>query len=92
MPHDPVSRRQFLHNIAAGSAGAALVSAPAAAASGAADGLEPPLPRTVESYPIAEPGKGAVVDRLKIVSTEPVTDPYAERVRTFSAGIEATPT
>jgi phosphoglycerate dehydrogenase-like enzyme len=88
MPHDPVSRRQFLQNVAAGSAGAALVSAPTAAASIPAGGPEPPLPSTVESYPIAAPGKGLVVDRLKIVSTESLTDPYAERVRNLSSGLE----
>jgi phosphoglycerate dehydrogenase-like enzyme len=88
MPHDPVSRRQFLQNVAAGSAGAALVSAPTAAASTPAGGPEPPLPSTVESYPIAAPGKGLVVDRLKIVSTESLIDPYAERVRNLSSGLE----
>jgi hypothetical protein len=88
MPHDPVSRRQFLHNIAAGSAGAALVSAPAVAGSTVPGGLEPPLPSTMESYPIMEPGKGVALDRLKIVSTEALTDPYEERVRSLAYGIE----
>jgi phosphoglycerate dehydrogenase-like enzyme len=88
MPHDPVSRRQFLHNIAAGSAGAALVSAPAVAGSAVPGGLEPPLPSTMESYPIVEAGKGVGLDRLKIVSTEALTDPYEERVRSLSSGIE----
>ncbi len=88
MPHDPVSRRQFLQNVAAGSAGAALVSAPTAAASTPAGGPEPPLPNTMESYPIAAPGKGLAVDRLKIVSTESLIDPYTERVRSLSSGIE----
>jgi phosphoglycerate dehydrogenase-like enzyme len=93
MPHDPVSRRQFLHNVAAGSAGAALVSAPAVAgstpaASTPAGSPEPPLPHTMESYPIAAPGKGLVVDRLKIVSTEALIAPYAERVGGLSSGLE----
>jgi len=92
MPHDPVSRRQFLHNIAAGSTGAALGStlanAHAAAGSTASTGPEPPWPRTVESYPIVEPGKGVTVDHLKIVSAEQIQDPYAERIRSVSPGIE----
>ncbi|HXJ94794.1 MAG TPA: D-2-hydroxyacid dehydrogenase [Terriglobia bacterium] len=88
MPHDPVSRRQFLQNVAAGSAGAALAGAPAAAATPPSGGAEPPVPSTVESYPIASPGKGLVVDRLKIVSTESLNDPYAERVRNLSSGLE----
>jgi len=92
MPHDPVSRRHFLHNIAAGSTGAALGSAladaHAAARSTVGTGPEPPWPRTVESYPIVEPGKGVTVDHLKIVSAEQLQDPYAERVRSVSPGIE----
>jgi len=88
MPHDPVSRRQFLHNIAAGSTGAALGSALAAphAAFGSTSGggPEPPWPRTIESYPIAEPGKGMTVDHLKIVTTEEVPNPlrgaYSRRI------------
>jgi len=89
MPHDPVSRRQFLHNAATGSAGVALgtslAGAPAANASIAGD---PPLPHTMESYPIAEPGKGAAVDHLKIVSMENMPDLYSERIRALSSGIE----
>src|ERR1035441_6181580 len=91
MPHDPVSRRQFLHNAAAGSAGAALgtslVGAPTAHGS-IAGSPEPPLPHTMESYPIAEPGKVAAVDHLKIVSMENMADLYSERLRALSSGVE----
>ena len=90
MPHDSVSRREFLHNMAAGSTGAALGSALAGTSAAAATpvdaGGEPPLPSTVESYPIAQPGKG--VDRLKIVTMGKLPDPYPERIRSFSSGIE----
>ena len=88
MPHDTVSRRQFLQNVAASSASATLVSTPTAAASRPAGGPQPPLPSTMESYPIAAPGEGLAVDRLKIVSTEALIDPYAERVRSLSSGVE----
>jgi phosphoglycerate dehydrogenase-like enzyme len=92
MPHDPFSRRQFLQNIAAGSTGAALGSALADShpTAGSTDnaGLEPPWPSTIESYPIVEPGKGVTVDHLKIVTTEQMPDPYAERIRSVSPGIE----
>jgi phosphoglycerate dehydrogenase-like enzyme len=91
MPHDSVSRRQFLHNVAAGSTGAAVGAslAGAAAADGSAAGpADPPLPHTMESYPIAEPGKGAAVDRLKIVSMADLPAPYPERIRSLSPGIE----
>jgi len=92
MPHDPVSRREFLHNIAAGSTGAALGSTLAGgqplAGSNGRGGPEPPWPNTTESYPIVEPGKGAAVDHLKIVSTEELPDPHLERIRELSPGIE----
>lgn len=90
MPHDSVSRREFLHNIGARSTGAALgtslASTPAAASSGGDP--EPPFPRTMESYPIAEPSKGAAGDRLKIVSRGTLPAPYPERIRALSFGIE----
>jgi phosphoglycerate dehydrogenase-like enzyme len=89
MSRDPVSRREFLHNVAAGSTGAAvgtvIASAPGIAASPDAR-PEPPLPYTMESYPIAEPGKE--VDRLKIVTMGKLPDPYAERIRGVSSAID----
>jgi len=89
MPHNPVSRRQFLHNAAAGTAGGALgtslVGAPAAEASSPGD---PPFPHTMESYPIAELGKGAPADHMKIVSMENMPDPYSQRIRALSSGID----
>jgi phosphoglycerate dehydrogenase-like enzyme len=91
MPHDPVSRRQFLHNVAAGSTGVALATlaagAPAAARSAAA-GPEPPFPLTVESYPLVEPGKGAAVGRLKLVTMDTLPAPYVRRIGALSSGIE----
>jgi phosphoglycerate dehydrogenase-like enzyme len=89
MSHDFVSRREFLHNMAAGSTGAALGTALAGApatAAGTTAAAEPPLPHTMESYPIVEPGKG--VDRLKIVTMGKLPDPYPERIRSLSPGIE----
>jgi phosphoglycerate dehydrogenase-like enzyme len=35
-----------------------------------------------------EPGKGVTVDHLKIVSTEELPDPYPERIRNVSSGVE----
>ncbi len=91
MPLDPVSRREFLHNIAAGSTGAALgttlAGVPLAAANPAA-ALDPPFPLTMESYPLVEPGKGAAVERLKIVTMDKLPDPYSQRIRALSSGIE----
>ena len=90
MPHDPVSRRHFLQNFAAGSTGAALgatLDSRGTAAGAVDDGLTP-WPRTVESYPIVEPGKGVTVDHLKIVTTEQLPDTYAERIRSVTSGID----
>lgn len=90
MPHDSVSRREFLHNMAAGSTGAALGSALAGASATAARpvdaGAEPPYPRTMESYPIVESPKG--LDHFKIVTTRRLPDPYPERIRSLSPAIE----
>ncbi len=89
MPNDSVSRREFLHNMAAGSTGAALgtvlAGAPASAAHPAVD-AEPPFPRTMESYPIVQPGKET--DRFKIVSKFNMPDSFVERIRALSPGID----
>jgi len=88
MPNDSVSRREFLHNMAAGSTGAALGTAFAGAPANAAHPAvapEPPFPRTMESYPIVQP-KGA--DRFKIVTKFDMPDSFAERIRALSPGID----
>ncbi|MGH6628906.1 MAG: D-2-hydroxyacid dehydrogenase, partial [Burkholderiales bacterium] len=89
MPHDGVSRRRFLQNVAAGSTGAALGTMPAvASATSVATPEAAPFPMTVESYPIAEPGKGAALDHLKIVTQEEIPATYQEKIRGYSAGVE----
>ena len=42
----------------------------------------------MESYPIAELGKGAPADHMKIVSMENMPDPYSQRIRALSSGID----
>jgi len=89
MPYDGVSRRRFLQNVAAGSTGAALGAVPAVAT--AASTVPPeaaPFPVTVESYPIAEPGKGAALDHLKIVTQEEFPGEYQEKIRGYAPGVE----
>ena len=89
MPYDGVSRRRFLQNVAAGSTGAALASMPVVTpASSAASPPGAPFPVTVESYPLAEPGKGAAVDHLKIATQEEIADQYQQKVRGYSPGVE----
>ena len=87
MSPENVSRRRFLSGVAVGSTGAALASLPGAltAADGAA-ALAPP--ETMESYPIVEPGKGAALDHLKIVTGDGIPQPYQEKIRAYAPGVE----
>jgi len=72
MPHDPVSRRQFLHNAATSSAGVALGTSLAAPHSQwqQSQGIPAAIAHTMESYPIAEPSRARGGVSLKIVSME----------------------
>jgi phosphoglycerate dehydrogenase-like enzyme len=89
MSNDAVSRRRFLQNMAAGSTGAALATLPAAMpATGVGSPAEVPFPVTVESYPLAEPGKGATLDHLKIATQEKIADQYQGKIRGYSPGVE----
>ena len=89
MPHDGLSRRRFLQNMAAGSTGAALATLPAAMpAKGAGSPADVPFPVTVESYPLAEPGKGTVIDHLKIATQEKIAEQYQEKIQSYSPGVE----
>jgi phosphoglycerate dehydrogenase-like enzyme len=83
------SRRKFLRNVAAGSTGVALASLPGAlTAAGDSASAEISFPVTVESYPLAAPGKGAAVDRLKIVTREQIPESDQERIRGLRSGLE----
>lgn len=84
MSQKSVSRRRFLSGVAAGSTGAALASVPSVLR--ASDG--PATPETMESYPIAEPGKGAALGHVKIVAADAIPQPYQEKIRAYSPGIE----
>jgi phosphoglycerate dehydrogenase-like enzyme len=88
MPKANFSRRKFLQS--ATSSGAALVAWPAAGSgsdSGAAP-AGPPSPLTMESYPILEPGKGAALDHLKIVTLDGIPEPHSAKIRGFSSGLD----
>jgi len=84
-------RRSFLRNVAAGSAGAALVSLPAVtrAVTGEA-GPEPTWPVTVESYPLLEPGKTANQARVKLVTTDEIPAAYQEKLRAYAPNLDLT--
>jgi phosphoglycerate dehydrogenase-like enzyme len=85
--HDDVSRRRFLQSMAAGSGGAALAVAPMSRAAAAASPAAP-FPITVESYPLAMPGKGPALDRLKIATQVKIGDDDQEKVRGISPAVE----
>jgi len=84
MGHENLSRRRFLRDVSAGSAGAALATAVPASAS------EVPYPTTVESYPLAAPSTGLAIDRLKVLTQVPIAEPDQERIRAVSRGIDLT--
>jgi phosphoglycerate dehydrogenase-like enzyme len=89
MSNGGYSRRRFLHNMAAGSTGAALATLPLAPEAAKADGSpEPPTPVTVESYPLAEPTAGATPAQVRIVTRDGLPEPYVEELRGTSPGVE----
>jgi len=87
MPQESVSRRRFLQNVAAGST-AAVVSVPGILDASPEHVPGAPEPVTVESYPIAEPGKGAAASHVKIVTQEQIPEDYREKVRSLAAGLD----
>ncbi len=89
MSQSGFSRRKFLHNVAAGSAGTALASLPAVLPAAESDAApDPGAPVTVESYPLAEPGKGANLGHVKIVTQEGLPEQVQETLRVFSPDLE----
>ena len=87
MSQGNLSRRKFLSGVAAGSTGAALASLPGVMP-GADGGAAPAAPETMESYPIAEAGKGAALDHLKIVTLDGIPQPYQEKIRALVPHVE----
>ncbi len=88
MANEGVSRRRFLQNVAAGSTGAALGTMPLAVATGAATPAGGLAPVTMESYPLAMPGAGAALDRVKIVTRAGIPDEYQKDIRALRSGVE----
>jgi len=88
MSRENLSRRRFLSGVAVGSTGAALASSMPSVlpAADGAPGLAPP--ETMVSYPIAEPGKGAAVDHLKILTQGGMPQAYQDKIRATSPAVE----
>jgi phosphoglycerate dehydrogenase-like enzyme len=88
MSKENLSRRKFLHGIAAGSTGVALASVPAAAAGVAAKPAGPGNPVTEVTYPIAQPGKGAATGEINIVTLGGISQSYQDKIRALSPSIK----
>lgn len=89
MPKSNLSRRKFLHGVAAGSTGVALGSIPSSiAGSPAPAAAEPGAPVTEVSYPISHPGNGAATDEINIVTTTGISPAYQQKIRALSPGIK----
>jgi phosphoglycerate dehydrogenase-like enzyme len=85
VPNKSYSRRKFLGNIAAGSAGAALASLPeghSASAAGAA--VDPPYPVTTVSYPLFSASGSLPLENIKIVTTDVIPKPDEEKMLSYS--------
>jgi phosphoglycerate dehydrogenase-like enzyme len=78
-----LSRRRFLRGVAAGSSGVAL--APRVLPAVAPDA---PYPLTWESYPLALPGQGMAVDRVKIATQTGIPETHQQKITSISAGIK----
>jgi phosphoglycerate dehydrogenase-like enzyme len=89
MSKDNLSRRKFLHGIAAGSTAVAAASVPSSiAGSPAGIASEPGIPMTSVSYPIAHPEKTAPVGNINIVTLTSIPQAYQEKIRALSPGIK----
>ena len=88
MSKENLSRRKFLHGVAAGSTGVALGSIPSSIAGApAADAAAPELPITTVSYPIAQPGEAAARDEIKIVTMAQIPESYQGKIHALSPSI-----
>jgi phosphoglycerate dehydrogenase-like enzyme len=85
MSNHDASRRKFFSQIAAASVGMAAAEVPQTALG--AD-LDPPFPVTLESYPIAEPGRGADLAHVKVVTQGGISEACLEKIRSYSPNVE----
>ena len=91
MQNDGFTRRVFFRNVSLASTGAALASLPATArAAGGEPAPEPPWPLTVESYPLAEPGKSSGVGRFKLATLDQMPEAYQEKLRAYAPDLDFT--
>jgi len=85
MSNHDASRRKFFSQIAAASVGVAVAEVPQM---GLGAEPEPPYPVTLESYPLAEPGRGADLAHVKIVTQDRIPESCQEKIRGYSSNLE----
>lgn len=85
--HD-ASRRKFFSQIATASVGMAVAEFPKTGLGAEAD---PPFPLTMESYPLAEPGKSANLAHVKIVTRGGVPEFCQDKIRSYGSNLELRP-
>lgn len=86
MPNKGYSRRKFLGNIAAGSAGAALAALPAGHSAAAVS--DPPYPATMASYPLATANGNPPLENVKVVTTDVIPKRYREMLLEYSPSLK----
>ena len=89
MSKQNLTRRKFLHGVAAGSTGVALGSIPSSVAGMSTESAAGPgAPVTSISYPIAEPGHAAPKGEINIVTLAEISQPYQDKIRAQSPSIK----
>jgi phosphoglycerate dehydrogenase-like enzyme len=90
MSKENLSRRNFLHGIAAGSTAVAAASVPSSLAARAPTGVapEPGFPITSVPYPLTQPRDSAALGDISIVTLTSIPEAYQEKIRAFSPAIK----
>ncbi len=83
MSKDSLSRRRFLHDVAAGSTAAALVPSPVPAAP-----PDAPYPVTVDAYPIVAHVAGPNTERVKVVTQDRIEEPYQKTLHGYAPTLD----
>ncbi|HET7216292.1 MAG TPA: D-2-hydroxyacid dehydrogenase [Terriglobia bacterium] len=88
MSKENLSRRKFLHGVAAGSSGVALGAIPSSiTGSPATASSEPGGPITEVSYPISQPAQGGATAEINIVTMAGIAQEHQEKIRALSPSI-----
>ncbi|MGA8185634.1 MAG: D-2-hydroxyacid dehydrogenase [Terriglobia bacterium] len=89
MSKQNLTRRKFLHGVAAGSTGVALGSIPSSVAGMSTEAAaESGAPVTSISYPLAQPGNAAPTGEINIVTRTDISQPAQDKIRALSSSIK----